>query len=360
MRIGFDAHVFDGRNQGTKTLMLRLVDALARRHPEHEILVYSEHPHPELDFGLANLHHRPTVRHNVARYLLHTLPRANRADALDTMVFNFIQSPLIRNATVMMHDILPQTHPRFFPPAFVAQCWTFFGISALLARHLFTISEHSREEIRAVYPWTRRKSIGVLHIGASFPEEIYFARDDETPLPGVAAGTRYVLVVGRIEARKNVQMAIDAFRAGAPADVRLVIVGRREPGIAINTYGDPRIVEMAGLTDADLQTIYRRAALFLYPSIAEGFGLPLLDAILFGLPVISSHRTSMREVGAGCAAFFDPAAPDATHSLGVRIAGHFGDEPVPRPSLAARRERAALYSWGNAADEMIAGIIASH
>lgn len=357
MRIGFDAHVFDGRDQGTKTLMLRLIDALARRHPEHEALVYSEHPHPELDFGLANLHHRPTIRRNVAQHLMWTLPRAKRADALDTMVFNFIQSPLMRDATVMMHDILPQTHPRFFAPRFVAQSWTFFGMSALLARHLFTISEHSRGEIRAVYPWTRSKPIGVLHIGASFPQETYFAGDDGAPLPRLAPDTRYALVVGRIEARKNVQMAIDAFHAGAPQDVRLVIVGRREPGIRIDTYDDPRIIELTGISDAELVTLYRRAELFLYPSIAEGFGLPLLDAILFGLPTISSHRTSMREVGAGCAAFFDPTEAGARRWLGERIAAHFGADPVPVPDLAARRERALLYSWDNAADELVRGIM---
>ncbi|UUL82182.1 glycosyltransferase family 4 protein [Sphingomonas qomolangmaensis] len=356
MKIGFDAHVLDGRDQGTKTLMLRLIDAVARRHPRHQVLVYGERPHAELDFTLPNLQFRPTVRHNVVRYLMHTLPSASRADRLDTMVFNFVQSPLMRNATVMIHDILPQTHSRFFPPKFVAQCWALFGMSALLAKHLFTISEYSKSEIRSVYPWTRGKTISVLHIGASFPKDVYFAGDVGNQPAALPAGTRYILAVGRIEPRKNIQMAIDAFRAGAPDDVKLVIVGRREPGIAIDTHDDPRIMELTGVSDADLITIYRRAALFLYPSVAEGFGLPLLDAILFGLPVIASRRTSMQEVGEGGATFFDPAEADATQWLGNRIAAHFGDDPVAPPSFETRAAKAALYAWDNAADELVAGI----
>jgi glycosyltransferase involved in cell wall biosynthesis len=358
MRIGFDAHVLDGRNQGTKTLMLRLIDVLARRYPEHEVFVYCENPHQELDFTLPNLHHRPTMRRGVASYLLRTMPRASRADALDTMVFNFIQSPLMRNATVMMHDILPQTHPQFFPSLFVAQCWVFFGMSALLAKHLVTISEYSRDEIRRIYPWTRRKSIRVLHIGASFPEKVYFAPDDvNASLPPLVTGSRYILVVGRIEERKNVQLAIDAFRAGSTADLKLVIVGRRDFDTAIDTYNDPRIVELVGVSDTELITLYRRAELFLYPSLAEGFGLPLLDAILFGLPVLASRRTSMAEVGMGATTFFDPAEPDATRWLGERIDAHFAGDPVPCATMSVRYERAALYSWESAAAELIGTIV---
>lgn len=358
MRIGFDAHVLDGRDQGTKTLMLRLIEAVARRHPEHEIYVYCERRHPALDWTQANLHHRPLVHRGAARHLLVALPRADHADRLDTLVFNFIQSPLVRHATVMIHDILPQTHPRFFSATFVARCWTFFGMSALLARNLFTISEHSRQAIRRVYPWTRRQPITVLHIGASFPQATYFNTPaDRDPLPpAIPPGTRYALVVGRIEARKQVQLAIDAFRAGAPADVRLVIVGRREPGFVIDSGGDSRVVEIAGVSDDDLIALYRGAGLFLYPSVAEGFGLPLLDAILFGLPVIASRLTSMAEVGEGGAIFFDPEAPDAQRWLGDRIARHFQGDPVPCPTLSMRRARAALYSWNTAADELVAGI----
>lgn len=359
MKIGFDAHVLDGRNQGTKSLMLHLINAVVRRHPAHEFYVYAESPHPELDLARDNLHVKPTRYRGSVMHLLSTLPKAKTRDGLDTMVFNFISSPGMADATVMMHDILPQTHPRYFTPRFVARCWTLFGFSALRARYLFTISDHSRRAIRRVYPWTRRKRIDVLHIGPSFVDNVYFSEDGSQLPDALKTVGCYALCVGRMEPRKNTQMAIDAFVRSAPQDARLVIVGRREPGVAIDLRCDDRIIELGGISDEALIATYRAADLFLYPSSAEGFGLPLLDAILFGLPVISSGLTSMAEVGGDCATFFDPDASSAIDDLATLIAAHFGETPVARPTLAQRHDRLAIYSWARAADELIAGLHAA-
>lgn len=356
MKIGFDAHVLDGRNQGTKSLMLHLINAAARRHPAHDFYVYAERAHDDLDLTLDNLHVRPTAYRGPFGHLLSTLPKAKIKDGLDTMIFNFISSPGMKDATVMMHDILPQTHRQYFSPLFVARCWTFFGISAFRARYLFTISDHSRREIKRVYPWTRNKRIDVLHIGPSFIKNVYFSNEQDNLPPELKGIGRYALCVGRMEPRKNTQMAIDAFIRGAPADAKLVIVGRREPGVAIDLRGDDRIIELGGVSDDALIATYRGADLFLYPSSAEGFGLPLLDAILFGLPVISSRLTSMAEVGGDCATYFDPDAPSAIPDLAQLIAAHFVNGAVPRPTLSQRQNRMDTYSWARAADELVAGL----
>lgn len=354
MKLGFEAHVLDGRDQGIKTLMIRIIDEMSRRHPEHDLYVYSEHPHAELDFSLPNLHFRPTVHRGVARHLLLTMPRAKRTDGLDTMIFNFISSPVMRDATVMIHDILAQTHPRYFSRLFTLRCWIFYGISSFLSRYILTISEYSRAEIYRVYPWTRRKKVHIMHIGASFPEAIYF--NDHAPAQApthLRANGRYALCVGRIEPRKNVQMAIDAFLKGAPVDTKLVIVGRCEPGFHLETYQDERIIYLGGVDDAELIELYRYAELFIYPTSAEGFGLPLLDAILFGVPTISSNLTSMAEVGGDCVAFFNPEEPGATDCLSEMISCHFNGMSIPAPNLTQRRERIAKYSWENASRNLL-------
>lgn len=356
MRIGFDAHVLDGRSQGIKTLMLRLIDASVRARPGWEFFVYSDSPHPELDFTRPNLYHRETTGGGSVRRLLYTLPKAYRRDQLDTMVFNFIQSPLVRNATVMMHDVLPQTHPKYFSTSFVVRCWLYFGITAFFAKALFTISEYSQREIRAIYPWTRKKPIPVLHLGPSFAENLYFEECGQNAVGPIEANLQYVLVVGRIEERKNVQLAIEAFRQMPQKDVRLLIVGGCEPGVSLNSGEDVRIVHMGSVSDEDLISIYRNASLFLYPSAAEGFGLPLLDAILFGIPVISSRNTSMQDIGAGGATFFDPQAAGAVEWLSGRMTAHFGGERIAPATMLLRKEKAKLYSWRNAAEELLQGI----
>lgn len=354
MRIGFDGHVLDGHSQGSRTVLLRLVDALARHHPEHELFIYSAKQSAEIDFSRPNVHFRQTPHRGVAHYLLRAMPAARRRDELDTIVFNYIASPQMRDATVITHDVLPQTHPQFFSRMFVLRCWIFYGLGIATARHLFTVSDYSRTQIERLYPWSRGKGVDVLHMGASFPEQTYFSSD--APGGPLLQLGRYALCVGRIEQRKNVQMAIDAFHAGAPADTSLVIVGRREPGMELDLRGDTRIIETGPVSDEELAALYRNAALFLYPSSAEGFGIPLLDAILFGVPSIASNQTSMAEVAGGCAEMFDPDLPDALAWLTARIAAHFGDRPVAAPTAGQRRERVATYSWKHAAEEIVRGI----
>ena len=352
MRIGFDAHVLDGRNQGTKTALLRLLEEAPAAYPEHDFFVYAEERHPDVDFSRPNMHFRQAHRSGAFSYLLRTMPQAARRDALDVTVFNYVAPPTLPRSAIVIHDVLPQTHPRLFPLPFVVQCWALFGASSLLTGRVFTVSDYSRRQIRHIYPWTRARDVRVLHQGPSFSSGIYAAAAP-TSVPRLGDLGAYILCVGRIEPRKNVQMAIDAFRSGAPADTRLVLVGRREPGVAIDLHGDPRIVELAGLTDAELAAVYRGAALFLYPSAAEGFGIPLLDAILFGVPVISSDRTSMPEVGGDCATFFNPEEPGATEWLAGRIAGGPPGAPPPPARGAARAGR---YGWAKAARELVEGL----
>lgn len=359
MRIGFDAHVLDGRDQGSRTVLLRMANELASRHPSHDFFIYAENKHPELDFSYANLHFRYVQHRGAWAHLMSAMPKAYKDDNIDTMVFTYITSPFIPRTAVFFHDVLPISHPKYFSLRFVVRCLLLYGGSSLLARHIFTISHYSRTQIERFFPWSRRNDVHVMPISASFHESTYRVAPNPVALHrALVGGGRYALVVGRIEARKNTQLAVDAFHRGAPADCKLVVVGRREPGIGLDVHDDPRIVELSGVSDSDLAEIYRNAALFLYPSSAEGFGLPLLDAILFGLPVISSDRTSMAEVGGDAVEFFDPEAPGAVTWLADRISAHFGDRPVAPPTLVQRQQKADQYSWANTADTFVAGVTA--
>ena len=355
MRVGIDAHVLDGREQGSKTMLVRVLGRLARQYPDDEFFVYAERPHPGVDFSSPNLHFRPTLRRNPIHHLLIQLPRAYRADRLDTMVYNYIGSPLTWDSTIVMHDVLPISRPKLFTRRFALQSRLFFALSSKLARRILVVSTSSGTELQAHFPWAAGKW-RLMHLGPSFDEESYFAEHAPARPACIPQAGRYALCVGRLDPRKNIQLAIDAFRAGAPADAHLVIVGQAEPHVSIDTDDDPRIVRTGSVSDAELVGIYRNASLFLYPSAAEGFGLPLLDALLFGLPVISSDRTSMPEVGGSAPLYFNPEETGAMAFLTDKIAGHFGDQPVLPPSLEARRERASTYSWSRAADDIMSAL----
>ena len=105
--------------------------------------------------------------------------------------------------------------------------------------------------------------------------------------------------------------------------------------------------------------IFRGASLFAFPSKAEGFGIPLLDALLFGIPTISSNQTAMTEVAGNLATFFDPTSSDADFLIADLIRCHFGGRPIAAPSMEQRRKQAAKFSWDSNAKRFLAVIDAA-
>jgi glycosyltransferase involved in cell wall biosynthesis len=187
-----------------------------------------------------------------------------------------------------------------------------------------------------------------IHPGGSFDPGAYFdGKVEASPHP-----RPYILSVGRIEARKNIPLLARAFvHAGLP-DIDLVIVGKRDLGYSAALPENDRIVVREEVDDRQLVALYRHASLFVFPSEAEGFGLPLLDAVLFGLPTIASNRTSLPEVGGDLATYFDPTGPAAVGTLATMIGGHFTDRPIPSPSPEGRAAHAGKYNWERAAHEL--------
>lgn len=344
-RIGVDGHVLTGKFQGTRTTLSRLLRAVAEQIGDRSLIVYSDDPRearallssPPYEF--AALGHAGSLRR-----LLHVLPSAFRRDRIDLGVFQYI-APLTGRHLVFVHDILPITHPQYFPWRMRLQLGLFLRLSVKRAAMVVAVSEYTRRELELRLGISPDRLRVVLN-GPSFEPTVF-----DTPYR--PASDRYILTVGRIEQRKNIPLLVEAFQKAAVPGVRLVIVGTHDAGFDYVLPDDPMIEWRRGIDDAALIDLYRGAGLFVYPSAAEGFGMPLLDALLFGLPVISSDRTAMAEVGADLADFFDPESPDATGILADRIRGHFGIAPISPPSDAARIALAARFDWNRSAIDFL-------
>ena len=163
----------------------------------------------------------------------------------------------------------------------------------------------------------------------------------------------YILAVGRIEKRKKIDLLVKAFIAANLEDVSLVIVGSADMGYKLSLPEDSRIVYLQNVPTPVLASIYKRARLFVFPSEAEGFGIPVLDALLAGVPVIASNQTAIPEVAMGLARLFDPTRPDVEWQLASLLRGHFSDDPVPAPSIAQREQLAQTYSWHESARKLV-------
>lgn len=159
-----------------------------------------------------------------------------------------------------------------------------------------------------------------------------------------------ILHVGAIQRRKNIVRLIEAFER-TPPDWRLILAGSRGFGaeeILARIEQSPRrtSIELPGyVDDTSLEELYRRARVFAFPSLDEGFGMPVLDAMARGVPVLTSNRSATRELAANAALLIDPAETESVSSGLLRIV----NSPALRSQLRdAGFARAQMFSWANA------------
>lgn len=237
--------------------------------------------------------------------------------------------------------------------------WTYRRVHQFLrprlarrAKRLITVSEFSRRELARYcgVPESRFTVIGdsAEHIleQATAPECL--------PRLGLEPG-RYLLCVGNRTPNKNLALAARAFSALGRSDLKLALVG----GDHASVFGAGEAISGAGVvltgrvTDGELRALYEHAALFVFPSRYEGFGVPPLEAMALGCPVVSSDAPAMKEVLGDAARYF---TSDDAASLTAALAAALADVVSGRWRPDAGAAQAARYSWARNA-EALAGLL---
>jgi alpha-1,3-rhamnosyl/mannosyltransferase len=169
-----------------------------------------------------------------------------------------------------------------------------------------------------------------------------------------------VLAVGTLEPRKNLPRLVEAYGRlprGLQAEHPLVVVGALgwetgETLAALRSLGE-RALPLGYVSDAALAELYRRCAVFCYPSLGEGFGLPVLEAMAAGAAVITSNLSSLPEVGGDAVEYVDPRSVEQIE----RALRGLLQSPARRRQLATRgRARAAAFSWGRTAEIVLGAL----
>jgi len=225
-----------------------------------------------------------------------------------------------------IHDLMFEEHPEFFTRServyFAGMPW-----SARFADVVLTSTQAEADRIARTRPRLAGK---VRAVGLSLPGS--FAGSTATD-PGLDLQPgRFLLCVGRLNARKNVNRLIDALRAQdlVSDDFPLVVVGEPD-GLAIAKIdpGDRRFRFVGGVSDGSLRWLYEQCRLFVFPSLDEGFGLPVVEAAVCSAPMVLSDIPAFRELAPG-AAFFDP---HDEASIGAAIRTELAGEPSPPPAV---------------------------
>jgi alpha-1,3-rhamnosyl/mannosyltransferase len=253
-----------------------------------------------------------------------------------------------------IHDVSYERHPEWYPYRRDRLRRAFYRRSARSAAHIVTDSAFSAAEIAAAYSIAPQK-ITVAPLGVS-PA---FAPDDRAlacELPS-EIGTPFVLHVGDLHERRNLVTVVDAVlearrHFGALPALSLVLAGVDRGiadglcALAAEADAPDAVVPLGPVDEPLLHALYRCASALVYPSLYEGFGLPVLEAMASGTPVIASRAASMPEVLGDAGILLDPSD---VHAWAEAMTSVVNDEQLRTRMAHAGRARASEFTWARTA-----------
>ncbi len=247
-------------------------------------------------------------------------------------------------AVVTVHDLTFFTHPQFHERAKVVFFRRAIAYAVRHARVLICVSDFTANQMREIFP-----AHGPIVVAPHGVDLERFAPEDERSV-SEPVSVPYVLFVGTIEPRKGLATLLGAFAHLARTDptVELWIAGQsgwgRELGESVDRHvARSRIRQLGFVSDAELPALLRRARAVAYPSFVEGFGLPVLEALACGAPVVTSSGTVMADVAGDAAFLIVPGDEDGLAGALVKILAFSNDER--RRVSAQARARAELFTW---------------
>lgn len=307
MRVLLDAYWWGRGPVSNRQVQREIITHWAELFPEDELVLVVRHDARDepVPAGVRTVSTR-LWPHGIAA-IVHYPRLARRVRADVTLTHNF--TPWTGRSAVFVHDVMFQTNPEWFTRAERLYLWLVTR-TVRRADLVLTSSANEARRIEATNPGVTGVEAVGLAVGTALADAI------PRPPVGEDLPERFVLSVGRLNVRKNLDLVFRAaLRSGTITPERPLVVVGEPQGLATVVDPDVRAAADAGsirflgrIGDAELAWLYRNAELFVFCSLDEGFGLPPLEALHFGCPVLASDIPVMREVLGSAAHFVDPRA----------------------------------------------------
>ena len=362
MRVVFDGQSLLPPLAGISRYTYELIRALARVDPRSEYVILYPHPvkpfmrvsHPELpepNVRLALQGWRASMNARVWRRLSSGVPvehLVGRADVFHATNSVFGYSVRAARRVITIHDLTLFLFPKWHPAERLRKMGRWLAASSRRADHILVDSMSTKSDLmRCMSVDAHRITVVPLAAAASFRP--LPAADVEPVLRTYALGRgTYALFVGTIEPRKNLLRLLEAVEIAGESIGPLVMAGADGWGNQeirdrmARLYRAGRIRYLGYVPGAALPALMNGARAFVYPSLYEGFGLPLLEAMACGTPVVASNVSSLPEVVDAAGLLVDPNDPEALAGAMQRV---WGDEDLRAELRARGLARASQFSW---------------
>jgi glycosyltransferase involved in cell wall biosynthesis len=361
--IAFDGRFINDRYHGIGRHAYNLLEALTRLDARHNYIVFYHPSYPNTRFNLVRLRSRINVELRPIRLPLYmpfeqlVWPLVLRKAGAVIFHSPYVLLPLLAPARLVMtvHDLIYESFPQYQPRSllrFFYQTQTRLAVQRAAA--VLTVSQATRLEIARHY----RPPASKIHVIGNGVDPAFHAEIDPARLEAVRERyqlpPRFMLTLGSVRPHKNLEVVLDAMHLLEPSLApTLVIAGEVDPRFP-NVIPDRvrnqgltnRVRSIGTVSEADLPTLFSLAHAFVFPSLVEGFGLPVLEAMACGTPVLAARVPGVSEAAGDAALSFDPRNPD---ELAARMRELLGNNDLRSKLSRLGLERARRFSWDRVA-----------
>ena len=360
MRIGINTRfLLSNKMEGFGWYTFEIVQRIVKNHPEHEFIFFFDRPYDKkFVFGenVTPVVLSPQARHPFLFYLWFefSIKRALKKYKVDLFFSpdGYLSLSSKIDQIGVIHDINFEHNPKDVKWLARKYYHYFFPRFAKKANHIITVSDYSKNDISETYGIDPSKITSIWN-GAS---DLFKPLDDKSRIQlKFANGNPYFLFVGALSPRKNLKRLIEAFEifktAHSESDYQLVIVGQElwknsNSDITISESVKNQIHFTGHVALEELVEIMGAAAVFTFVPYFEGFGIPLVEAMKCGTPILSGDKTSLPEIAGNAALYCDPLnVSDIAEKLSVLALDKKLQSDLSKKGL----ERGQMFSWDKAA-----------